>query len=85
MFHLHSSCISNMKNINGNIYTEMSLKVKRIMFVSYSLHTTIWVDLRKREGGGNFLNLLQKEGVLRKGGFLQKKGGSNPGGNYVTK
>ena len=76
-----------MKNINGNIYTEMSLKVKRIMFVSYSLHTTIWVDLRKREGGGggNFLNLLQKEGVLRKGGFLQKKGGSNPGGNYVTK
>ena len=30
--------------------------------------------LRKR--GGNFLNLLQKEGVTRKGG------GSNPGGNY---
>ena len=30
----------------------------------------------------NFLNLLQKEGAPRKGGFPQKKEGSNPGGNY---
>ena len=34
-------------------------------------------------GGGNFLNLLQKEGGTQKGGFPQKRGGgSNPGGNY---
>ena len=32
--------------------------------------------------GGNFLNLLQKEGVPRKVGFPRKSGGSNPGGNY---
>ena len=30
--------------------------------------------------GGNFLNLLQKEGGTQKGG-----GGSNPGGNYDQK
>ena len=32
--------------------------------------------LRKRGGGGGvtFLNLLQKEGVPRKGGFPQKRG-----------
>ena len=37
------------------------------------------------ERGGNFLNLLQKEGLPRKGGggSLRKgDGGSNPGGNY---
>ena len=35
------------------------------------------------ERGGNFLNLLQKEGVPIKGGeFSQKRGDSNPGGNY---
>ena len=33
--------------------------------------------------GGNFFNLLQKEGVPRKGGFPQKRGGSYPGGNYA--
>ena len=33
--------------------------------------------------GGNFLNLLQKEGGTQKGGFPQKRGGSNPRGNYV--
>ena len=32
--------------------------------------------------GGNFLNLLQKEGLPRTGGLPQKRGGSNPGGNY---
>ena len=33
---------------------------------------------------GNFLNLLQKEGLPRKGGGSLRKGdgGSNPGGNY---
>ena len=31
--------------------------------------------------GGNFFYLLQKE-VPRKGGFPQRRGGSNPGGNY---
>ena len=39
----------------------------------------------KKCGGGNFLKLLQKEEVPRKGGgrFPQKRGGSNPGGNYT--
>ena len=34
--------------------------------------------------GGSFLNLHQKEGVPRKdgGGGPQKRGSSNPGGNY---
>ena len=34
--------------------------------------------------GGNFLNLLQKVGVPKKGGggTLRKEGNSNPGGNY---
>ena len=34
-------------------------------------------------GGDNFLNLLQKEGGTQKvgGGFPQKRGGFNPGGN----
>ena len=39
--------------------------------------------LSERGVGGNFFNLLQKEGVPRKGGFPQKTGGSNPGGNYA--
>ena len=37
------------------------------------------------ERGGNFFNLLPKEGVppqKKGGGFPQKRGGSNPGGNY---
>ena len=34
--------------------------------------------------GGNFLNLLQKDGFShRKGGGWGEGGGSNPGGNYV--
>ena len=64
-----------MKNINGNIYTEMSLKVKRIMFASYSLHTTIWVDLRKREGGGELFKFASERGGTQKGGISSKKGG----------
>ena len=38
---------------------------------------------QKGGGGDNFLNLLQKEGRTQKagGGFPQKRGGSNPGGN----
>ena len=32
--------------------------------------------------GSKFLNLLQKQGVPRKGGFPQKRGDFNPGGNY---
>ena len=44
------------------------------------IHQSGWFS----ERGGNFFNLLQKEGVPRKGGFPQKRGGgSNPGGNYV--
>ena len=42
-------------------------------------------NLLQKEGG-NFFNLLQKEGGSQKGGegvFPQKRGGSNPGGNYV--
>ena len=41
--------------------------------VSYNLHAPLWIDLRK--GRGNFLNLLQKERVPRKGEFPQKRGG----------
>ena len=45
MFHVHSSCISNMKNIKGNIQpeevsvvnTELSLKVKRVMLMIFSI------------------------------------------------
>ena len=39
--------------------------------------------ISEREGGDNFLNLLQKEGSTQKAGsgFPQKRGGSNPGGN----
>ena len=33
-----------------------------------------------RKAGGNFLNLLQKEGVPS-----EKRGSSNPGGNYALK
>lgn len=43
------------------------------------------MGLRKR-GEGSFLNLLQKEGLPRKGGVPSKGGGgggSNPGGNCV--
>lgn len=44
------------------------------------------MGLRKR-GEGSFLNLLQKEGLPRKGGGVPSKGGggggSNPGGNCV--
>ena len=50
------------------------------MFPTIYMHQFVWVS----ERGGNFLNLLQKEGVARKegGGVPQKRGGSNPGGNY---
>ena len=36
-----------------------------------------------RGEGGNLLNLLQKEGVLKRGGSSLRKGGSNPGGSYA--
>ena len=33
--------------------------------------------------GGNFLNLLQREGTQKRGGILRKRGGGyNPGRNY---
>ena len=46
MFHVHSSCISNMKNNKGNIWlkevsvvnTELSLKVKRVMLMIFSIY-----------------------------------------------
>ena len=45
MFHIHSSCISYMKNIKGNIQpknvsvanTELNLKVKRVMLMMFSI------------------------------------------------
>ena len=45
MFRVYSSCISNTKNIEGNIYskevsvvnTELNLKVKRVMFLTFSI------------------------------------------------
>ena len=44
------------------------------------MHQFGWLS----DTGGNFLNLLQKEGIPRNGGgeFPQKRGGCNPGGNY---
>ena len=42
------------------------------------MHQFGWLS----ERGGNFLNLLQKEGVSKKRGFPQKRGASNPGENY---
>ena len=46
------------------------------------MHQFGWLS----ERGGNFLNLLQKEGGTEKGwGVPQKRGSSNPGGNYVSK
>ena len=46
------------------------------------MHQFGWFSVR----GGNILNLLQKEEGTKKGeggGFPQKGGGSNPGGNYA--
>ena len=49
------------------------------------MHLFGWLS----ERGGNFLNLLQKAGVPRKGegggggGVPSEKGGSNLGGNYA--
>ena len=45
MSHVHSSFMSNMKNINGNIYPkkmsvvnrELSLKVKRVTLMIFSI------------------------------------------------
>ena len=43
------------------------------------MHQFGWLS----ERGGYFLNSFQKEGVPKKGGgFLQRWGDSNPGGNY---
>ena len=43
------------------------------------MHEFGWLS----ERGGNFFNLLQKEGGTQKrGGPSEKGGGSNPGGNY---
>ena len=97
MFHVHSSCISNTKNIKGNIQpkevsvvnTELSLKVRRVMLMIFSidllqfetqhLHFKVFLTIYMHqfgwlsERGGNFLNLLQKEGVSRKGGVFPQK------------
>ena len=67
MFHVHSSCISKMK-----ILKAVSKKVS-VVNIELSLKFG-WLS----ERGGNFLNLLQKEGAPRgKGGFL-RKGGLQP-------
>ena len=71
MFHVHSSFMSNMKNINGNI------KPKKVSVVNTELTLRLLqfactnLDGSQKEGV-NFLNLLQKEG------------GSNPGGTMVN-
>ena len=44
------------------------------MLLTIYLHQFRWLS----EGGGNFLNLLQKEGVTQKGGVPSEKGGSYP-------
>ena len=48
------------------------------------MHPFGWLS---EKGGVNFFNLLQKDGGTQKGGggFPQKRGGSNPGGNYDRK
>ena len=48
------------------------------MFLTICMHLFGWLS----EGGGNFLNLLQKEGVARKRWVSSEKDGSSPGGNY---
>ena len=53
-------------------------KTQHLHFKLFYIYQFGWLS----ERWGNFLNLLQKEGVPKKGGFLQKRGGSNPGGNY---
>ena len=76
MFHVHSSCISKMR-----ILKAVSKKVS-VVNIELSLKFG-WLSERR----GNFLNLLQKEGVPRKsvlcvcvcvcvggGGFSQKRG-----------
>ena len=47
------------------------------------MHQFGWLS----ERGDNSFNLLQKEGVSKKkaGEFPQKRGDSNPGGNYAMK
>ena len=44
------------------------------MFLTIYMHQSEWLS----ERGGNFLNLLQKERVPRKGGSLRKGGGFQP-------
>ena len=72
------------------VNSELCLKVKRVMLImssidlveyetkpSFKMFLTICMHLFGwlSEGGGNFLNLLQKEGVPRRGeGFPQKRG-----------
>ena len=48
------------------------------MFLTIYMHQFGWLS----ERGGNFLNLLQKEGDTQKGEVTSENGGSNPGGNY---
>ena len=53
------------------------------VFLTIYMHQFGWLSERE----GNFLNLLQKDGLPRQGGFPHKGGGvgwvgSNPEGNY---
>ena len=50
------------------------------VFLTIYMHQFGWLS----ERGGNFLNLLQKEGGTQKGGVPSEKGGSNPGGNHES-
>ena len=77
------------------VNTELSLKVKRVMLMIFSIDF-VWYKCNtfilrcflqftctnldgSQKKGGNFLNLLQKEGVRRKGvGVPTEKGGFQP-------
>ena len=81
------------------VNTELSLKLKRVILMMFSIdlvytkRTTFTLECflqfactnldGSQKEGGNFLNLLQKEGVRRKRGSFRKEGRFQSGGNYV--
>ena len=76
MFHVHSSWITNMKNITRH---------NTFILKCFILFKCTNLDDSQKEGG-NFFNLLQKEGVTRKGGGVHSEKGrfqSNTFQNYT--